>query len=142
MDSAESRASTENAAARNETNQQFLDLSRVLWNSTVNIAEGAVNTALDAATTNGGTNPLSLLNPNRPQVDFSGAKSDYRSEMMRRDLNGKLDGDGIKMSQAVETGVTILAPIVVGKVITSKATPQSLKNLGGIPNAGDFLPSD
>jgi len=29
--------------------------------------------------------------------------------MMRRDLNGKLDGDGIKAGQFIETGVTILS---------------------------------
>ncbi|CAN5626521.1 hypothetical protein BH24ACI1_BH24ACI1_16940 [soil metagenome] len=55
-----------------------------------NIAEGTVNTLLDAAQTNGGQNPLALLDPNRPQADFSSAKSDYRSEMMRRNLEGKL----------------------------------------------------
>jgi hypothetical protein len=36
------------ADARNETNQMFLDLPRVLWNSTVNVAQGTVNTVLDA----------------------------------------------------------------------------------------------
>ncbi len=119
--------------AQTEVNRMFADQARVLWNSTVNIAEGAVNTALDAATTGGGTNPLPLLNPNRPQVDFSGAKTDYRSEMMRRDLNGKLGGDGIKAGQFIETGVTIAAPIVIGAATTPKAAPQSLKTLGGIP---------
>jgi len=101
--------------------------------SPVNIAEGAVNTALDAGATNGGMNPLPLLNPNRPQVDFLGAKSDYRSEMMRRDLNGKLDGNGIKAGQFIETGVTIAAPIVIGAATTPKVAPQSLKTLGGLP---------
>lgn len=122
-----------NEQARNETNEQFLDLGRELWNAGVNIVEGTVNTALDAAQTNGGTNPLPLMNPNRPQADFSSAKMDYRSEMMRRDLNGKLDGKGIKAGQAIETVVTIAAPIVVGAAITPKAAPQSLKTLGGIP---------
>ena len=101
--------------AQNEVNQMFADQGRVLWNSTVNIAEGIVNTTIDAALTNS-TNPLPLLNPNRPQVDFSSAKSDYRSEMMRRDLHGKLDGDGIKAGQFIEIGVTIAAPLIIGKV--------------------------
>ena len=126
------------AAARNETNQKFLDLPRVLWNSTVNIAQGTVNTLLDAAQINGGQTPLRLLDPTRPQVDFSGAKTDYRSEMMRRNLHGKVDGEGIKAGQTIETGVTLVAPIVVGAATVPKAAPQSLKNLGGIPNAGVF----
>ncbi len=119
--------------AQNEVNQMFADQGRVLWNSTVNIAEGVVNTTIDAALTNGGTNPLPLLNPNRPQADFSSAKSDYRSEMMRRNLEGKLDGEGIKRGEFTEAGVTILAPFVVGAATTPKAAPQSLKTLGGIP---------
>lgn len=53
--------------------------------------------------------------------------------MMRRDINGKVDGDSIKMGQAVETGVTFIAPIVVGAAVTPKAAPQSLKTLGGLP---------
>jgi hypothetical protein len=73
------------------------------------------------------------LNPNRPQADFSSAKSDYRSEMMRRNLEGKLDGDGIKRGEFTEAGVTILAPFVVGAATVPKAPPQSLKTLGGIP---------
>ena len=52
---------------------------------------------------------------------------------MRRDINGKLDGDGIKAGQFIETGVTILAPIVVGAAITPSVAPQSLKTLGGLP---------
>lgn len=60
---------------------------------------------------------------------------------MRRNLNGKLDGDGIKAGQAIETGVTILAPLVIGKVTAPKAAPQSL-NLSSVknPNVGLFSP--
>jgi len=76
--------------------------------------------------TNGGTNPLPLLNPNRPQADFSSAKSDYRSEMMRRDLEGKLDGEGIKRGEFTEAGVTIVAPLIVGKVAAPKVAPLEL----------------
>ncbi|MGI9056293.1 MAG: hypothetical protein ACR2F2_10890 [Pyrinomonadaceae bacterium] len=121
------------AKAENETNQMFADQGRVLWNSGVNIVEGTINTAIDAALTEGGRNPLPLLNPTRPQVDFSGVKSDYRSEMMRRNLHGIVDGDGIKRGEFTELGVTIGAPFVVGAAITPKAAPQSLKTLGGIP---------
>jgi len=53
--------------------------------------------------------------------------------MMRRDLEGKLDGEGIKRGEFTEAGVTILAPIVVGAATVPKAAPQSLKTLGGIP---------
>lgn len=74
-----------------------------------------------------------LFKSEPPEVDFSGAKTDYRSEMMRRNLEGKLDGDGIKAGQFIETGVTIAAPFVVGAAITPKAAPQSLKTLGGLP---------
>jgi hypothetical protein len=105
----------------------------VLWNSTVNVAEGTVNTVLDAARTNGGQTPLALLDPTRPQVDFSSAKMDYRSEMMRRNLHGKVDGEGIKAGQTIEAGLTIAAPLVVGAATAPKAAPQSLKSLGGIP---------
>ncbi len=59
--------------------------------------------------TKGGMNPFPLLNPNRPQVDFSSVKTDYRSEMMRRDLNGILDGDEIKAGQFIKMGVTVLS---------------------------------
>ncbi len=119
--------------ARNETNQMFADQGHVLWNSTVNTAEGTINLGLDAIGLQGGQNPLYHLNPSRPQVDFSSVKSDYRSEMMRRDLHGKVGGDGIKAGQAIETGVTITAPFVVGAVTVPKAVPQSLKSPGGIP---------
>ncbi len=44
-----------------------------------------------------------------------------------------MDGDGIKAGQAIETGVTVIAPIVVGAATVPKAAPQSLKSLGGIP---------
>nr|MDQ3323699.1 nucleotidyltransferase domain-containing protein [Acidobacteriota bacterium] len=117
----------------------FADQGRVLWNSAVNIVEGTINTAIDTALINGGRNPTALLNPNRPQADFSSAKTDYRSEMMRRNLEGKLDGDGIKAGQFIETGVTILAPIVVGAATAPKVAPQSLKTLGGIPEVAQVL---
>ncbi len=119
--------------ARNEVNQITLDQGRIVWNSAVNTVEGTINTALDAALTNGGTNPLPLLNPNRSQADFSSAKSDYQSQMMRRNLNGKLDGDGVKRGEATEIAVTILGPIVAGVASAPKPSPQSLKTLGGIP---------
>ena len=118
---------------KNEVNQITLDQGRIVWNSAVNTVEGTINTALDAALTNGGTNPLPLLNPNRAQVDFSSAKSDYQSQMMRRNLEGKLDGEGIKRGEATEIAVTILGPIVAGVASAPKPSPQSLKTLGGIP---------
>lgn len=113
----------------------FADQGRALWNSAVNIAEGTVNQAIDMALSRGGQDPVYNILPEqaKPHVDFSGAKSDYRSEMMRRNLEGKLDGDGIKAGQVIETGVTIAAPIVIGGAIAPKAAPQSLKTLGGIP---------
>jgi hypothetical protein len=36
--------------------------------------------------------------------------------MMRRDINGKLDGNGLKRGNFTEGAVTILAPLVIGKV--------------------------
>jgi hypothetical protein len=45
--------------------------------------------------------------------------------MMRRDINGKLDGNGIKAGEAIERNVTFLAPFVIGKV----ATPTRLQSL-------------
>jgi len=52
---------------------------------------------------------------------------------MRRNLEGKLDGEGIKRGEFTEAGVTILAPFVVGAATIPKVAPQSLKTLGGIP---------
>ncbi|MGI8884649.1 MAG: hypothetical protein ACR2IA_10455 [Pyrinomonadaceae bacterium] len=45
--------------------------------------------------------------------------------MMRRNLHGIVDGDGIKRGEFTELGVTILAPLFVGKVIA----PTSLTEL-------------
>lgn len=113
----------------------FLDQAKVVWNSGVNIVEGTINMGIDAAMSRGGQDPIYNVLPEqaKPHVDFSGAKTDYRSEMMRRDVNGKVDGDGIKAGQFIETGVTIAAPFVVGGAITPKAAPQSLKTLGALP---------
>ncbi len=52
---------------------------------------------------------------------------------MRRNLEGKLDGEGIKRGEATELGVMILGPIVAGVASAPKPSPQSLKTLGGIP---------
>jgi hypothetical protein len=104
--------------AENETNQMMLDHGKVLWNSLVNTVEGTINTGIDAAISNGGQKPLILLNPNRPRVDLSGIKADYKSEMMRTDVNGVVDGNGIKRGDFTEGAVTILGPLVVGKVTT------------------------
>ncbi len=54
--------------------------------------------------------------------------------MMRRNLEGKLDGDGIKRGDATEIAVTIVAPFVVGAASAPKTAPQSLGDLGGFPN--------
>jgi hypothetical protein len=45
--------------------------------------------------------------------------------MMRTDVNGKLDGNGIKRGDVTEGAVTILAPLVVGKV----TMPMRLQSL-------------
>jgi Contact-dependent growth inhibition CdiA C-terminal domain len=111
-----------NAKAENETNQKFVDQGRVIYNSIVNNVEGAINLGIDGILSNGGQKPLVLINPNRPQVNLSGIKADYQSEMMRTDVNGKLDGNGLKRGDFTEGAVTILAPLVVGKV-TTPTTP-------------------
>ena len=124
-----------NEKPRREVNQMFADPGRIVWNSVVNIVEGTINSTIDFALSKSGQDPLYNSVPDiaKPHVNFSGVKSDYRSEMMRRDINGKIDGDGIKAGQFIETGVTILAPLVVGAAITPSVAPQSLKTLGGIP---------
>jgi Contact-dependent growth inhibition CdiA C-terminal domain len=48
--------------------------------------------------------------------------------MMRTDVNGKLDGNGLKRGDFTEGAVTILAPLVVGRV----ATPTNLNTLKGL----------
>ncbi len=67
------------AKAQNETNQMFADQGRVVWNSAVNIVEGTINTAIDAALSRGGQDPVYNILPEqaKPHVDFSGAKTDY-----------------------------------------------------------------
>jgi hypothetical protein len=37
-----------------------------------------------------------------PRIETSAIKYDFRSEMMRRDINDKLDGNGIKTGDAKE----------------------------------------
>jgi hypothetical protein len=52
--------------------------------------------------------------------------------MMRRDINGKLDGNGLKRGDFTEGAVTIFGPLVVGKV-TSPTQVNTLKSLGALP---------
>ncbi len=127
-------ADVNKANADKEVNEMFADQARVLWNSGVNIVEGTINTGIDAALSDGGRKPLVLTNPFRPQVDFSGAKLDYQSRMMRRDINGKVDGEGLKRGDFTEMGVTILAPLVIGNVAAPFKAPQTLEKLGAFPN--------
>jgi hypothetical protein len=61
-----------------------------------------------------------------PRIETSAIKYDFRSEMMRRDINGKLDGDGIKAGDAITMTASVIAPIVVGKVLILAESPQSL----------------
>jgi Contact-dependent growth inhibition CdiA C-terminal domain len=110
------------AGVENETNQKFIDQGKVVYNSIVNTVEGTINTGIDLIRFNNGRNPLALVDPFRPRVDLSGIKADYRSEMMRTDVNGKLDGNALKRGDFTEGAVTILAPLVVGKV-ASPTTP-------------------
>jgi hypothetical protein len=90
------------AGVENETNQKFVDQGRVIYNSIVNNVESAINLGVDGILSNGGQKPLVLANPFRPRVDLSGIKADYQSEMMRRDINGKLDGNGLKRGDFTE----------------------------------------
>jgi hypothetical protein len=83
----------------------FLDQGRVIYNSIVNNVESTINLGIDGILSNGGQKPLVLINPNRPQVNLSGIKMDYQSEMRRRDINGKLDGNDLKRRKfTVELG--------------------------------------
>ncbi len=91
-----------------------------------------MNTDIDLIRLNNGQNPFALVNPNRPQVNLSGIKADYQSEMMRTDINGKLDGKGLKRGDFTEGAVTILGPLVVGKV-TTPTQINTLKSLGALP---------
>jgi uncharacterized protein len=67
------------------------------------------------------------------RVDLSGIKSDYRSEMMRRDINGKLDGNRLKRGEFTEGATTILGPLALGKVSSPVKAPNTLKSLGALP---------
>ena len=53
--------------------------------------------------------------------------------MMRRNMAGEVDGDGIKAGDAIEAGVTIAAPLVVGMATKPSVAPQTLKTLGALP---------
>lgn len=53
--------------------------------------------------------------------------------MMHRNLEGKIDGEGIKRGDATSTATAIVAPLVIGKVLIPAESPQSLKTLGGLP---------
>ena len=130
--------------AQSETNQMFADQGRVLWNAGVNIVEGTINQGIDAALSKGGQDAIynNLPEQAKPHVDFSAVKPDYQSEMMRRDMNGKVDGDGIKMGQAVEIGVTIAAPFVVGAAVAAEVAPPSLKSRGGLPEVESSISVD
>jgi hypothetical protein len=121
-----------NAKAENETSQMLLDHGKVVYNSIVNNVEGTINLGMDLIRSDNGRNPLALVDPFRPRVDLSSIKADYRSEMMRRDVNGKLDGNGLKRGGFTEGAVTILAPLVVGKV-TSPTRLNTLESLGALP---------
>jgi Contact-dependent growth inhibition CdiA C-terminal domain len=52
---------------------------------------------------------------------------------MRRDINGKLDGDRLKRGEFTEGAVTILGPLVIGKVTSPVKAPNTLKSLGALP---------
>ncbi len=122
-----------NAKAETDTNQMLVDQGRVVYNSIVNNVESAINLGIDGILSNGGQKPAVLGNPFRPQVNLSGIKADYQSEMMRRDINGKLDGNGLKRGDFTEGAVTILGPLVIGKVSSPFKAPNTLKSLGALP---------
>ncbi len=102
-----------------------------------------MNTGIDLIRFDNGRNPAAMVDPLRPRVNLSGIKADYRSEMMRRDINGKLDGKGLKRGDFTEGAVTILGPLVVGKVSSPFKAPNTLKSLGALPevNALKTTPS-
>ncbi len=68
-----------------------------------------------------------------PTLDTSAVKYDFRSEWMRRDINGRVDGKGIKQGEATTSTAGVIAPFVIGKVISPVESPKSLKDLGGLP---------
>lgn len=69
-----------------------------------------------------------------PRINTEAIKYDFRSEMMRRDLEGKVEGDGIKRGDATTTATSILAPLVVGKLSIPNESPKTLKGLGAFPD--------
>lgn len=66
-----------------------------------------------------------------PRIDTSPLKTKFESEMMRRDMSGKVDGNGTKTGDAVSTGASIIAPLIVGRVV-SKGAPNTLKTSGAL----------
>lgn len=106
------------------------DAGRVLYNAGVGAIESTINTGIDAAASDMGRNPLYFLPTTpKPHVNLSGAKSEYESELMRRDTSGKVTDNPnvLTAGKVIEKGVEIGGTIAVGKVLSAPAAPQSLE---------------
>jgi hypothetical protein len=66
-----------------------------------------------------------MVEPLRPRIGLSRIKANYQSQMMRRNLNGIVDGEGPKAGDTISTGTSIVAPLIIGKV----TTPTRLQSL-------------
>ncbi len=142
---------TNNAEGENETNRIGKDIGGLHYETFRKIGDGIVNIVPDTinALFGGKTGETNKSTPNFgrakigemyddlaktdaevkiPRIDTSGIMSPYKfeSQMMRRNLNGIVDGEGSKAGDTISTGASIVAPLVLGKI----STPAKVQSLG------------
>jgi hypothetical protein len=148
---------TNNAEGENETNRIGKDIYglhhetfRKMGDSLVNIVPDTINSLFggktgepNRSTPNFGRAKIGEMYDELaktdaevkvPRIDTTGIMPPYKfeSQMMRRNLNGIVDGEGPKAGETISTGASIVAPLVVGKVSTPTKV-NTLKSLGALP---------
>jgi hypothetical protein len=146
-----------NAESENETNRMGKDIGGLHYETFRKIGDGIVNIVPDTinALFGGKTGELNRSTPNFgrakigemydelaktdaevkiPRIDTGGVMPPYKfeSRMMRRNLNGIVDGEGPKAGDTISTGASIVAPLILGK-ITTPTKVNTLKSLGALP---------
>jgi Contact-dependent growth inhibition CdiA C-terminal domain len=145
---------TNNAEGENETNRIGKDITYGLHHETFRkIGDGIINIPSDTLNFmfGGKTGELNRSTPNFgrakigemydelaqtdaevkvPRIDTTGIMPPYKfeSQMMRRNLNGIVDGEGPKAGDTISTGASIVAPLVLGRI----STPTNLNTLKGL----------
>lgn len=109
-------------AAREEVNRITLDFVRQFGNIARNIVQGLIDTAAMTWAMNaphlppGGYDPSNPYDPRnmfREQY-LTLPRFQYESQMMRRNLEGIVDGPGIRAGEFIDQGTAFLAPLFIG----------------------------